>query len=199
MFPSFSKEELPERLLTIIISSAETADVMVALPAYLAKYDYRALQEQDVSLFGFAKGTSLTFYEWLAVNPEQAQIFYKFQSAVTEVLQPELPKLISQKLESMIASNSQGKVKSESPGDPYRFVDVASGSKSLLADVCGNISGFNGVVVMQDLPHVVESLHNQLGVELMAHNAFNPQPIKGRSRTLLSCYRFIGRSSAQDL
>lgn len=68
----------------------------------------------------------------------------------------------------------------ESP-DSVLMVDVGAGEGIYLHQFKEKFPNALGRLVLQDLPHVVSTISNPPpDTELMAHDIFTPQPVKGR-------------------
>lgn len=147
---------------------------MSSLPEYLSSISYENPADHQPSLFGYARHTDKTMFEWLEGQPEQRRIFAEFQSATSEIshhrLKPFLQKVLSE----------------TSSGFEVAFVDVGGGRGATLHEVCKDFSPpLKGRVVLQDLPKVVEGLGTQDGVQAMPYSFLDPQPVKGNSLSQL--------------
>jgi hypothetical protein len=142
---------------------------MSALPEFLASIEFNNPAEHRPSLFGFARHTDRTMFEWLETQPEQRAIFAEYQSATSELADYQLRPFLKSVLSQPVQVDS-GVV----------FVDVGGGRGATLREVCQTLSpNLAGRVILQDLPKVVEGLETEDGVEAMPYNFFEPQPLKG--------------------
>ncbi|THD00347.1 hypothetical protein EYZ11_000240 [Aspergillus tanneri] len=154
------------KIRAVVRGMAETASVMVSLPEYLSSINFDNPADHRPSLFGFARDTDKTMFEWLESEPEQRRIFLEFQSASSEMsdfrLRPLLQSLLTQ-------GDSNAEV---------AFVDVGGGQGETLREVSNAVQP-RGRVILQDLPKVIEDLGTDGGVEVMVYNFLEPQPVKG--------------------
>jgi hypothetical protein len=60
-------------------------------------------------------------------------------------------------------------------------VDVGGGEGRYLHEFKEKFPTAPGQLVLQDLPNVVSAIANPPDVELMAHDFFTPQPVKGKA------------------
>ncbi|PLB54026.1 S-adenosyl-L-methionine-dependent methyltransferase [Aspergillus steynii IBT 23096] len=156
------------KIRAVVRGMAETATTMSSLPEYLSSINYESPADHQPSLFGYARDTEKTMFEWLETQPEQRRIFADFQSATSENshhrLKPFLQEVLSQ----------------THMGSEVAFVDVGGGRGATLREVCRTLSPPpTGRVVLQDLPKVVEGLGTEDGVEAMPYSFLDPQPVKG--------------------
>ena len=60
------------------------------------------------------------------------------------------------------------------------LVDVAGGKGHDVSSLRARFPNLPGRLVLQDLPRTLEDLTPRDGIEIMPHNVFTEQPIKGR-------------------
>jgi hypothetical protein len=60
------------------------------------------------------------------------------------------------------------------------FVDIGGGQGPMMKKVLARWPGMKAKIVVQDLPHTIQSADAEgTGIEFMAHNFFEEQPVKG--------------------
>ncbi|KAI9036025.1 uncharacterized protein KD926_002504 [Aspergillus affinis] len=134
---------------------------------YLSSIKYENPADHQPALFGYAKGTDKTMYEWLESQPDQRRIFAEFQAASSEISHHRLKPFLKEVL-SEIPAGFQG-----------AFVDVGGGKGVTLREVCQELfPPVEGRVVLQDLPNVVKGVGIQDVVEAMPYSFLDPQPVK---------------------
>lgn len=162
---------------------AETTNIMPKLPDYLASLNYRNPDDRHHSFFSFAEQTDLNMYEWLQGHPEQLEIFNNFQTANAQLNEGSLQRVFKSLLvpDTGLATNLG---QSEQNNDKVLFVDVGGGRAESLRTFRRNHPELEGRIVVEDLPKVVEGQGSTGGVESVAHDFFNPQPVKGMQHLL---------------
>ena len=100
------------------------------------------------------------------------------------MLQPNLLRVLRAIVEEIISSCDPSKEGQSGKYHGWQFVDLGSGSRSMLADICSESTlGFleeGGKIIMQDLPAVVKNMtERKKGLEYMVHNIFEAQPVVG--------------------
>ena len=147
---------------------------MTSLPGYLSSIGYENPADHRPSLFGYARGTDKTMYEWLESQPDQRSIFAEFQAASSEISHHRLKPLLREVLLEVPA------------GFQVAFVDVGGGKGDTLREVCQELfPSVKDRVVLQDLPNVVKGATIQDGVEPMPYSFLDTQPVKGAPSFLL--------------
>ena len=156
---------------------------MAKLPEFLASINFQDPKDPENALFQYALDTKLNMFQWLEQQPEHLAAFSAFQAASTKrrgpVLQALLSNLLSNNGPMLPAEESRNKE------DEVLLVDVGAGHGRLLGELRQN-KDFVGRIIAQDLPEVVASRESVAGVENMAFDFFQPQPVQGRSPVALS-------------
>ncbi|KAI1325670.1 O-methyltransferase [Xylariaceae sp. FL0255] len=148
-----------------------TAQFGDKLPKFLKEINYRnPIDKTKHNLFNFATGIDVPYFDWL-YRPENADRIEAFKNHMGF-------KTVSKKwyetvpLDEILGTTQQG--------------------DALLVDVGGNtgydLQGFHqahpdrqGKLVLQDSPAVVANVKLEPPFEVMAHDFFTPQPVKGAS------------------
>ncbi|KAI0156552.1 O-methyltransferase-domain-containing protein [Xylariaceae sp. FL1272] len=139
------------------------------LPAFLKANNYQNPTDRTkLSLWRYATGQELPYFEWLSL-PENSARRNAFERHMAF-------KTISKKWYEAV------------PLDEVLGKDVEG--DALLVDIGGNtgydLQGFHrahpdrrGKLILQDTPSVVEAVKLRPPFEVMAHDMFTPQPVKG--------------------
>ncbi|KAI9692147.1 MAG: hypothetical protein M1822_006377 [Bathelium mastoideum] len=135
---------------------------------YLKRNNFRNPEDAYQGPFQAALNTKDHFFEWLGNHPEDHRIFNNVMSH-----QGQRPKEwfeffpVEQKLQVT--------------SDKVTFVDMAGGIGNDLKNFRFHFQELPGRMILQDLPQVIDSIIDPLpdGVEVMYHDIFSPQPIKG--------------------
>ncbi|KAF2754643.1 S-adenosyl-L-methionine-dependent methyltransferase [Pseudovirgaria hyperparasitica] len=165
----------------VVRGLAETADIMPHLPDYLASIQYRNPSENKPGLFGFAKRSELSMFEWLEQNPEKLQVFQEFQSAKEEMLDTSFESLLRELIESTPPVKKLSSDEESFQTDTVLLCDVGGGRGTALRSVSTSIPKLStfGRTITQDLRSVVESIEPCPEWEAMPYDFFEPQPVKG--------------------
>ena len=137
------------------------------IPAFLRNINYQDVTDEKDTVFQRALKTDLDVYTWFSQNPEQRDGLVKFmamQQAVRGRWLDEYP----------IERDTQG----WDPNLPV-FVDVGGNVGHYCAKFKSHFPNVPGRVVLQDLPHTISHALETPGVEILAHDFFEPQPLKG--------------------
>jgi hypothetical protein len=81
---------------------------------------------------------------------------------------------------SVYPVEEEAKQRSDLPDAPL-YVNIGGSIGHQCAQFKEKYPDLPGRVVLQDLPHSVDNALQTPGVENMAHNFFDPQPLKGQS------------------
>lgn len=148
---------------------------MAKLPEYLAATGFKNPKDPENALFQYALDTKLNMFQWLEQHPEQLAAFSALQAASTKRRGPVLQATLSGLLSSSRSVEPEGKPREE---DRILLVDVGAGRGRLLEDIRKS-KDLAGRIIAQDLPEVIAGRDNVNGVENMALDFFQPQPVKG--------------------
>ena len=162
---------------------------MGKLPEYLASTSYRNPSDPEHSLFHFALNTELNMFQWLRTQPQALAIFTEYNAAATRIQGPSIRATISSlfPIEATAAPHKGSVSGVENQDDDVLLVDIGCGQGNALSEVRQMRPDLRGRMIAQDLPEVVERRgEDQQGVENMAHNFLEPQPVKGIVPTELS-------------
>ena len=162
---------------------------MGKLPEYLASTSFRNPSDPEHSLFHFALNTNLNMFQWLRTQPQALALFTEYNAAATRIQGPSIRATISSlfpmEVTAQLYNGSFGGT--ENQEDDVLLVDIGCGQGNALSEVRQMRPDLRGRMIAQDLPEVVERRgEEQEGVENMAHNFLEPQPVKGKVPDWLS-------------
>jgi hypothetical protein len=123
--------------------------------------------------FQLGLNTNLSYFEWLGQNPAVAKDFQQWMALKQEAT-------VSWTDWFDIQKHIIDGFDFQSP-ENVLLVDVGGGEGKYLREFKENLSFSTapGQLVLQDLPNVVSAIENLPDVELMVHDFFTPQPVKG--------------------
>ncbi|KAJ6097481.1 O-methyltransferase family 2, partial [Penicillium canescens] len=121
--------------------------------------------------FQLGLNTDLNYFEWLDQNPALAKDFQQWMALKQEAT-------ASWTDWFDIQNHIIDGFDVQSP-DNVLLVDVGGGEGKYLREFKEKFPTAPGQLVLQDLPNVVSAIENPPDVELMAHDFFTPQPVKG--------------------
>lgn len=132
--------------------------------------------------FQLGLGTELSYFDWLGQNPELAKDFQQWMT----LKQQATPNWVDWfDLQGTILKDFR-----RGSADNILLVDVGGGEGHYLNALNQRFADLPGRLVLQDLPQVISSIEDRpQRTELMAHDFFTSQPVKGmfivdRSRLL---------------
>jgi hypothetical protein len=141
-----------------------------SLPRYLAKIGYKEPTAAEESNYAASDPEGLNFFSRLQKSPKYYEAFTGHMEAWTAWKTP-WTKIY----------------------DPSKLIDGTDLSKPLVVDVGGN-TGIDishllnarpdlpaGVLVLQDLPEIIEKVDVDEKITAQAHDFFKPQPVTGKS------------------
>ncbi|KAL5356287.1 S-adenosyl-L-methionine-dependent methyltransferase [Aspergillus floccosus] len=142
-------------------------------PEFFRRNDNQAPTSIEDTPFQLSKNTKLSYFSWLGENPSLAKDFQQFMS----IKQQRTPSWVDWfDVDRVLLAGLN-------PTDEtVLFVDVAGGEGRYTQAFNRKCppSRTPGRRILQDLPHVFSYLANPPdATELMAHDFFTPQPIKG--------------------
>lgn len=150
---------------------------MAKLPEYLASINFRCPEDPDNALFQYALSTKLNMFQWLETQPEQLAAFSAYNAASTKRRGPVLRAAISALLSAKgPATPCEGAQFEE---DRVLLVDVGAGRGQVLGDIRKERPDLVGRIIAQDLPEVIAGREIADGVENMAFDFFQLQPVQG--------------------
>ncbi|KJZ71734.1 hypothetical protein HIM_08876 [Hirsutella minnesotensis 3608] len=139
-----------------------------ALPAFLKKTGYKNPQDETHTAFHDAFNTDVHPFAWFASHPENLGYFNDYMALRRT---PDLSWLSVYP----VTEESKGWTDAERP----LYVNIGGGIGHQCAEFKQKYPDIPGRVILQDLPHSVAQALPTPGVENIAHNFFEPQPVKG--------------------
>ena len=156
---------------------------MAKLPEYLQSIRYQNPTDPDNLLFHYALGTRLNMFQWLKTQPEQLLVFSKYNAAAAKIEESNLLATMSALFpQQPLVSLREVPREAE---DPVQLVDVGCGHGRALTQFRRLRPDIRGRMVAQDLPEVIAGREVDEGIENIAYNFLDPQPVKGGSLDLL--------------
>lgn len=138
-----------------------------ALPGFLKKTHYENPTDELHTVFQDAWSTSLHAFAWFASHTENLNHFNNFMASRR---QPELSWLTVYPVEDKIGACGP---------DTAVYVNIGGGIGHQCAQFKEKYPQIPGRFILQDLPHSVARALPTIGVENMAYDFFQPQPIQG--------------------
>ncbi|KAI3004886.1 hypothetical protein CBS147346_4687 [Aspergillus niger] len=121
--------------------------------------------------FQLAMNTELSYFEWLGHNPELAKDFQQWMTLKQQTT-PNWADWFDIKHSITDGFNDSA--------NNVLLVDIGGGEGHYLHALNEKVPSLPGRLVLQDLPHVVSSIKTPpKGTDLMPHDFFTPQPVKG--------------------
>jgi hypothetical protein len=142
------------------------------LPAFFASNGYRNPDHERKTGFQTAYSTSKHCFEWMSERPELLRLFNDYMALRRG---PALSWLSVYPIDTEMANMR----------DPNRavYVNVGGGIGHQCREFRERFPDLRGRVVLQDLPHTIEKAMETPGVENMAHDFFEEQPVKCKQHT----------------
>ena len=150
---------------------------MAKLPEYLASISFRCPEDPDNALFQYALSTKLNIFQWLETQPEQLAAFSAYNATSTKRRGPVLRAALS----ALLPPKGPGTPSEGAPfeEDEILLVDVGSGRGQVLGDFRKERPDLVGRIIAQDLPKVIAGREVVDGIEHIAFDFFQLQPVKG--------------------
>jgi demethylsterigmatocystin 6-O-methyltransferase len=146
-------------------------------PAWLKKRGYKTTGSIDDNLLTELCGTDI--WTWLDQNPEKSAIFdsaMSIQESFPKEMRPPYP-----------FSEDIGELRTAS--DAVTLVDIGGGFGQAIKAIRAEYPHVKGRFILQDLPKTIgkvdASQAEKDGFEIMKHDFFTPQPVKGAKYYLL--------------
>lgn len=141
-----------------------------ALPGFLRKTRYENPTDELHTVFQDAWHTTSHAFAWFVGHPENLDHFNNFMAFRR---QPELSWLTVYPILDKVGTCGP---------DQVVYVNIGGGIGHQCAQFKEKYPQIPGRVILQDLPHTVAKALPTIGVENMAHDFFQPQPIQGNSQ-----------------
>lgn len=157
---------LPFGSLAEISSFDTVGPVLQQLPDFLAETQYADITQSDKTALQKAFNTELPGFIWFPNHPER---FGYFQQLMTVQRAGAVNWLSVFPFQDELG-DFQGKTV---------FVDIGGGFGHQSLSVKEAFPSIEGKIVLQDLPQTLEHVPPMDGIEVMPHNFFEPQVVKG--------------------
>ncbi|RDL35183.1 uncharacterized protein BP5553_07114 [Venustampulla echinocandica] len=158
---------IPEIQSGIRLMNDAFGPVYQNLPAYLKKTKYRNPMDNPRTVFQFTRNTDLSLWDYLHARAADTSHFDNFMRA---------QRMSTDNCFSVLNLEAQSK---GWPADRPVFVDVGGGMGQQCAAVRERFPHLAGRIILEDLPAVVSQAKVPAGVEVLPHDFWHPQPIKG--------------------
>ncbi|KAE8367887.1 O-methyltransferase-domain-containing protein [Aspergillus caelatus] len=140
-------------------------------PEYFRRNNNQFPTSAEDTPFQLAKSTPLSYFAWLGENPSLAKDFQQWMT----LKQQAAPNWVDW---FDIQGNLLGGFRNQP--DDVLLVDVGGGEGHYLHAFNDKFPDAPGRRILQDLPQVISTINNTpKGTELMAHDFFTVQPVKG--------------------
>ena len=161
--------------LTALSRSFDTVGPMYQdFPAVLKEKKYKNLADNTQTVFNKTWQTHLPGFVWFQQHPERFHHFNKFMQVQREGMPTWL---------------TVYPVKEETKGwdtGKALFVDVGGGFGHQCAAFRNKYPDLGGQIILQDVPQAIANAMQVQNMEVMEHDFFQPQPITGQIRIVLS-------------
>lgn len=138
------------------------------MPAFLRKTNYQDITDAKATVFQFAFKTDLDTDTWLSQNLAHKVALIEYMGLEENVRGRWLD-------EYPFEQETQG----WHPSVPV-FVDIGGSVSRCCARFKERFPNVPGRVILQDLPSALAHAVHIPGVEVLAHDFFEPQPVKGQ-------------------
>ena len=162
----------------------------MALPAFLAKTNYRNPIDPKYCPFTEAYSTPEGLFEWFPKHPEY---LHNFNLWMTGQRDGRVSWLDFFPFEQQLSKDFQGGDKA------VMLVDIGGAFGHEVAAIKAKYPRLPGRFILQDLPDTVKQAIEVPGMEAMAHDFFTPQPIKGIASIINISQHHLIRSQGHEL
>lgn len=138
------------------------------MPAFLRRTNYQDVTDAKATVFQSAYETDLDTHTWFPQNPAHEAALIEYMGLEENVRCRWLN-------EYPFEQTTQG----WDPSSPV-FVDIGGGVSRCCARFKERFPNVPGRVILQDLPSALAHAVHIPGVEVLAHDFFEPQPVKGQ-------------------
>ncbi|KAJ5792299.1 uncharacterized protein N7503_008277 [Penicillium pulvis] len=163
--------------------------VFPKLADFLAETNYRNPGDADCAPFQMAMNTKEHFFEWLGKREKQQEAFNcLMQTSRGRKYPVKWPDIFP-------VQNRFSHFRGVNASKEIQYVDIGGGVGQEIETLVNTIPDLSGLFILQDIPEVVASSslgervpsHETQHFQLMGHNFFQPQPVKGAD------FYFLGR------
>ena len=147
-----------------------------ALPSFLAKPNYRNPTDPTHCPFNDALSTKETLFEWFPKHPEYLQTFNIWMTGQRDG-RPGWLEFFP--FEERVSKGFQDN------GDSVVLVDIGGAFGHEVETIKAKHPKVEGRFILQDLPDTIKQAKKIPGMEVMPHDFFTPEPVKGLSPQLM--------------
>lgn len=149
------------------------------LPDFLIATGYRNITDENHTVHQDAWKTSVDAFTWLSQHPKNFSDFNQYMATQGRTA----PTWLS---EYPIEAEIQG----WDPEMPL-FVDVGGGIGHQCVELIVRYPKLPGQIILQDLAHCIDEALQSPGLDVMVHDMYGPQPIKGYQYLLHFTINFV--------
>ncbi|KAI9658082.1 MAG: hypothetical protein M1821_002742 [Bathelium mastoideum] len=166
----------PTPQATVVGLNSTFAPFHLNLASFITSTGFRNPADPNHTLCQYTNGTQESFFDWIHTQPAKLDVFSAAMKANTEV-----SRLSTQKAMSTLfpANAVNGHAAGPETDQDVLIVDVGGGRGTVLTDLKEQRPDLKGRMIVQDLAGEVEGRAKEEGVEAMAYDFFQPQPIIG--------------------
>lgn len=163
--------------------------VFPKLAGFLAETNYRSPDDAESAPFQVAMNTNEHFFKWLGKREMQQEAFNcLMQSSRGRKYPVKWPEIFP-------VQNQFSHFRGVNASKGIHYVDIGGGFGQEIETLVDAIPDLAGLFILQDIPEVVARsplrarvpFHETQQFQLMGHNFFQPQPVKGAN------FYFLGR------
>ena len=143
------------------------------MPAYFEKNGYRCPNDPLTAPIQYAFDTDMSFWDYVEKDVQASRDFDTFMTASRKnrpIFADWFP--VQEQILNGYQCTEQGK-------DSVLLVDIGGGRGQDVETFKSRFPTTPGRLILQDLPRAVEHAKLSPGIEVMAHNFMEPQPVKG--------------------
>ena len=158
------------------------------MPQYFEIHGYRSPLDATSGPFQYAFDTKLKFWDYIAQRPEDSQTFNTFMEVSRTGRSSWVDWFpIEERIITGFKDNDKDvAIVSEEHGCNVLLVDVGGGHGQDLREFKQTFPDSGGRLILQDLPLVIAEADKEGindGIQMMEHDFFTPQPVKGKPST----------------
>ena len=148
------------------------------LPAYLERTSFAnpTRSAEGNGLWQYAFNTPLDFWAWLEEDPERARVFHSSMTARRQASADHAWFKMYPVLENLCSTMS-------ADSDEVLMIDIGGGWGQDLLDFRSAFPSAPGRLLLQDQAHTLAEVDEESlksgRIEMISHNFFDPQPVKG--------------------
>ncbi|KAF7596441.1 hypothetical protein BBP40_001748 [Aspergillus hancockii] len=143
-----------------------------AYPSFFAETNYQEITSNTKTPFQKAFNTDLTNFAWLAQHPKEFDVMQRVMTTLKS----------SDWTIGFTHFEAEARTINNFPRGSNRpfLVDVGGGHGHQCIQLLNKFPNLSGWLVLQDLPQAVDKLPSIDGVDVVAHDFFQPQEVKGK-------------------